>query len=571
MHKTPKISDVMAIIKRRTLLFLLPFVLITGIGIAVARLLPPVYQSSGVIMIEAQQVPLDLIRTTVTGYAEERIQRITQQIMGRTTLLDLINRFGLFQEEGDTITEEAKLEKLRDSFHNKMISAEVPDERTGKVKTINVAFSVAADGETPQVAMQMANFFVAKYLEYNLKDRQDSVQLTSDIIQRQLENLEEQLTAQEQTIAAFKAEHPQTLPELFQVNMQTETTLRRSLSDMDNQISNLKDRKVYLEDQLLTIEPNPDQRRYSKVTILPIQDQQKYLSRQALGSDLEHLNQLERQEMMLSSKYADDYPDLKKIREEIAGYRKKVADNNQPEMVSEEITADAPAVHDVYPPPADGQPQVLTPEKTKHVIAGTENIKRVIAAEMQQLEEENPGILLRPSAQKNPAYFFLQTQIRATELEIEGLLKQRQERYLEWQNYVKRLEETPVTEKGYQELTRGYTFLKMRYEETMAKHLEAKHAETVEARPAGEKFTVIEPPLLPEEPYKPNRLAIALISVVLGLGAGVGLASLVEFTDTRIRTAEDVAVVTTLPIMGVISDAKKVSSSKYGKLHAKYV
>ena len=41
----------------------------------------------------------------------------------------------------------------------------------------------------------------------------------------------------------------------------------------------------------------------------------------------------------------------------------------------------------------------------------------------------------------------------------------------------------------------------------------------------GEKFTLIDPAILPEEPVSPNRPAIIFLSLVLALGAGVGSAA----------------------------------------------
>jgi succinoglycan biosynthesis transport protein ExoP len=84
------IKDYLEIARRRWLYFVAPFLLIFAISIVVAILLPPVYRSSGTILIESQQIPDELIRSTVTGYADERIQVIQQLVMTRDNLLALL-------------------------------------------------------------------------------------------------------------------------------------------------------------------------------------------------------------------------------------------------------------------------------------------------------------------------------------------------------------------------------------------------------------------------------------------------------------------------------------------------
>ena len=69
----------------------------------------------------------------------------------------------------------------------------------------------------------------------------------------------------------------------------------------------------------------------------------------------------------------------------------------------------------------------------------------------------------------------------------------------------------------------------------------------------GERFTIIDPAQLPEKPFKPNRIAIILISFVLALGAGVGLAAVQESFDASIKTADQINAATGLPVFSVIS------------------
>jgi succinoglycan biosynthesis transport protein ExoP len=75
MEQKPKdFRDYMEFLKRRKKHLTIPFLCIFVIGAAVAVLLPSVYKSSTTILIEGQQIPTEFVRSTVTSFAEERIQ-----------------------------------------------------------------------------------------------------------------------------------------------------------------------------------------------------------------------------------------------------------------------------------------------------------------------------------------------------------------------------------------------------------------------------------------------------------------------------------------------------------------
>jgi len=80
------LRDYIGIVRRRGVLIISVFGGVFALAVAVAIMMPPVYQSTGTIMVESQQIPTDLVQATVTSYADERIETIKQRVMTRDNL-----------------------------------------------------------------------------------------------------------------------------------------------------------------------------------------------------------------------------------------------------------------------------------------------------------------------------------------------------------------------------------------------------------------------------------------------------------------------------------------------------
>src|SRR5215468_8424545 len=107
------LRDLIAAARRRWLQAVAVAAALLTVAVPVALLWPPVYRSTATILIEEQEIPRDLVRSTVTSYADERIQVIGQQVMSRGTLMELIDRFNLYARERRYTTNEDLLEKMR--------------------------------------------------------------------------------------------------------------------------------------------------------------------------------------------------------------------------------------------------------------------------------------------------------------------------------------------------------------------------------------------------------------------------------------------------------------------------
>jgi succinoglycan biosynthesis transport protein ExoP len=154
----------------------------------------------------------------------------------------------------------------------------------------------------------------------------------------------------------------------------------------------------------------------------------------------------------------------------------------------------------------------------------------------------------------NPAYITLASQLSSTQADIVSVKKQIQEANETATKYSIRIANTPNVEEAYKSILIERNNTQAKYDDLMRKHMEAQVAQGLEKEQKGERFTLVDPARLPEKSDKPNRLAIMLIGMVLGIGAGVGWASFREFTDPSIRDSESLVMATSFPVLASIPE-----------------
>ncbi len=533
------LDDYKQFISRRKWYIIIPLLISIAIAVACAYLLPPVYQSSSTILIESQQVPQDLVRTTVTGYAEERIKAITAQILSRQVLLKIIHDFNLYPEQRDKLTTEEIIDKMRNDISIEMISAEIPDRRSGRAVTVNVAFTVSYEGTDPKKVMDVANRLTSLFLEHNLKLREDLAKTTTDFLAEQAEEYRARTKELEAKIAKFKQKHLTELPELMGLNLQTERQIRQKIDDIDSQIRQVKDRIVYLQGQLATVSP--------ELTISGPEGQ-------VITDPVQKLKLLKSKEISMEANLSPKHPDLIKIRQEIAALEKEVGSTEDRDELQKLLTLKQSELKKKSAQLRDRHPDII-------------KLKKEISELKKKLASASPATPHTSYMNKpdNPAYINLQTQIKAAKIELDSLEQRKKELTQKWEDYINRLEKMPEVEKEYKDLTRDYETAQLEYKKIMAKLMEARQGQTLEQHQASEKFTVIDPPQLPEKPVKPNRLAIILIGIVLGIGLGIGTAAIVEMADTTIRTPGDVKRITGQSPLVSIMDVTDVQRGKRSK------
>jgi polysaccharide biosynthesis transport protein len=105
------------------------------------------------------------------------------------------------------------------------------------------------------------------------------------------------------------------------------------------------------------------------------------------------------------------------------------------------------------------------------------------------------------------------------------------------------LMKAPQVERGLAALTRDYQNAQKKYDEIRAKQMTAQVAENLEDDQKAERFTLLEPPLFPDKPIKPNRSKMGAMSLFVALVAALGVVFVLETIHGTVRGADALALV----------------------------
>src|SRR6266849_5757478 len=110
------LSDVKRILRRYWWVALLTTTLCAGAGVALALLLPKRYTSETVILVEQPTVPTEYVKPIITEDLNRRLASMQEQILSRTRLQPIIEKFNLYPEARGKVHIEDLVERLRTSI-----------------------------------------------------------------------------------------------------------------------------------------------------------------------------------------------------------------------------------------------------------------------------------------------------------------------------------------------------------------------------------------------------------------------------------------------------------------------
>lgn len=492
--------------------------------VAAAFLWPATYRSTGTILIEQQEVPVDLVRSMISSYADQRIQIITQRVMTSENLMRIIERYNLYPEKRRSEPREVLIARIRDGIKFQMISADVVDPRAGRPTKATIAFSVSFDHRSAQLAAKVANELTTLYLNENLESRKKLTDNTATFLTAEADRLNRQITEVDTRLSKFKQEHAGSLPELTGLNMQFMSRAEEELRETDTRIRALDQQIVFLDAQLAQLDPASQIYTSTGTRVLSSADRLKILKSEFARA---------------AAIYAPDHPDVVRMKREIEGLEREVGSIETGSDLARQLR--------------DAQGQ-LAAARERYAIdhPDVQQLERLVTS-IEAMMRTAPLTATATSAHAdNPAYIQVNSQREASVNERASLEQKRAGLRARIADFETKLSAAPEIEREYGGLVRDLDNAQLKYREIRQKQMEATLAMNLESERKGERFTLIEPPFVAGEPASPNRGVILALGIILALATGIGMVVLLEVLDTSIRGKRDVEALLAVAPLAVL-------------------
>lgn len=518
-------QDYLAILWRRKWLIILPFLVLFSASFALALLLPREYRSSATILIEEADVPSELVTSTITGFADQRLQVISQRVMATQNLLEIIRKYDLYPEARRVRPVSEVVEAMRQKIKMDLVSAEVRDPQSGRAGEATIAFTVAFDHGSPQTAQRVANEIVSLYLSENMRERQEKATETATFLAAETRRLETSIAQLENQIADLKVQNAGSLPEQRDYNLQSIARSEQELRDLDRRAQTLNERTVYLQTEMMQTSP------YGSYVV----DGQQVLR------PADQLKALRVQLAALAGRYGPNHPDVVRARREVEALEKETGTGPDPASLQrqlQQVETERAKARERY---TRTHPEVIRLGRE------ADGIRAALAR-----AQVRPQAATTAEAPDNPAYLQMQAELAAAQSEIKAVVNQQNAVRQRIAVFEQLIERTPLVERAYLPLIRALEAANGEYRDLRARQTAAELGQSLEAERKSERFSLLEPPLLPTEAVRPNRTAIVMLGFVLSLGAGIALALLAEALDSAVHSARQLVKVTGAAPIAVI-------------------
>jgi polysaccharide chain length determinant protein (PEP-CTERM system associated) len=316
-----------------------------------------------------------------------------------------------------------------------------------------------------RVTNTLASFFI----EENLKVRERQAAGTAEFLKVQLAEVKKRLDEQEAIVSAFKKRYMGELPQQTDANLSAIERLSTQLRlNSDNQ-TRVAERRESVARQL------SDAAAMNPGTSGP-------------EGVAERLARLNGELRALRTTYSDKYPDIARIKHEIAALESEAA-------AGETKTDKKPAL--------TVSTQVLRLKQTQGELDSELNI------------------------------------LKGEEKRLRNALA----------SYIGRVENSPKREQEFRELSRDYDSTRENYASLMKRYEDAQLAESMEQRQKGEQFRLLDPAVPGSEPTAPNRLRLLFMALAGCAALAVGVVMATEKINAAFHSVDELRLTSSVPVL----------------------
>ena len=290
--------------RRRKWLILLPALIIAAGAAVVITNLPNVYRSESLILVVPQRVPESYVKSTVTARIEDRLQAISQQILSRTRLEQIVQDFNLYPRE------RANQELMED------IVERMRTEDIGLSIVKGDGFRVSYSADDPRVAQRVTERLASLFIDESLRDREILADGTNQFLATQLDESRRQLVLTENKLEEYKRQHNGELPDQMAANLQGLHNTEMALQTLVESLNRDRERRIGFERTVadlveeLNTAPAPAEPTGARADMAKTLDDELRVAQQAL--------------LAVELKLKPDHPDVKRLRRNVEELSKRV-------------------------------------------------------------------------------------------------------------------------------------------------------------------------------------------------------------------------------------------------------
>ncbi len=547
------LSDYLSILGRRKKTFLTTVGLILSLAIGLAMSLPPIYRSSATILIHQKEISNELLSSSVEQDAGQGLEMLIRGVMTKPNLLKIVDKFDLFSNYRNDLSEAKILKKVHSSIGVKMLNPELAGQKKSPDKQ-GTAFEVSFEYEhDPELAQQVTSELTRLFLEKNLEGRRKLTADTTAFLISETKKIEKRLGEISSKFTAFKKKNSRLLPQQMEFMTSERERTDRELLTVIQEIRSIRASTIQLRGQLAGTKPYI----YEDRTEIRNRKGEKVLS--ATG----RLQTLQQKYHALIAKYSASHPSVKKIKKEIESLGGNVAAAGASPLVTDNLEIAEVELAEARQKYSGDHPEI-----------------RQLEAKVAQLRNESAaaGSIAANSKEFNtlkrinPAFSSLKAGVSSGEAELQSLYDRRDSLQAKLDDFAARMEGAPGVEQEYNRFNRDYEAALKQYRKITDKLSNAQRAEAFEKEEKGDRFALLEPPEVPMGPVKPNRPAIVMLGGLLGLGIAFGLSMLLESLDNSITGRRALVAITgmqpigTIPVILSKTEAQSIQRQKMTNL-----
>jgi uncharacterized protein involved in exopolysaccharide biosynthesis len=508
--------DVLGALKRRKWIGLVIGVIGATLTYAIVTAWPNTYTATATILIEEPNVPSDLVKSTVSTYAQERLQIIQQRVMTSQNLYDIIKQYNLYPDQQPTMPRSALISTMRANVVLAVVSANLSgqqQQRSGQQPQASIAFTLSFSDEDQNLAQQVAGRLSDLFLAENNRTRQQKAAGTTQFLGEQAKKLYADVQDLEKKLLDLRSRYNGSLPEQFSMNTQLLNQAQAQLMQNRADLQILSDKKSYLQSQLGTISP-----------YTPMMANGRPATPQA------QLMDLELQYSDLSTRYGSKHPDVVRLQRQIQVLKSQIGGVDTRSVDQAKYSTLQAQLSDALQRYGEKHPEVV-------------RLRRQLEDLQAQMKAAPaPNFSAPQGPPDNPMYIQIQSQLADADAQVRGLNERIAAVESNIEDLQKRILQTPAVEAEYTSLDNQHKVALERYQNFKDKEADAEVAENMEEQSQGETFSVIDPAQRPDIPASPNKRLLMVagffLSAILAAAAMIGI----DMLDPRIYEPKSLMV-----------------------------